>query len=645
VQALVGRVSVAALARAAVAENNFDLALEASDPTGSALRNVERLIATISRIEQNLTGPSITEVLDLLFEDDEPPELRRPVGIDAVNLMTVHRSKGLEFDLVALARLGQGTNSDSPRVMIARDGTVGAAKSGKATTVMTALRKDKADREEQERRRVAYVGITRAREHLMLIASSSRKKDGTASWRGMSDLLLGEALGLDGTTPSGSAETVTVTGSGASITVTHLDPDTVPDVPPGHAAGAAEAAPPVEPVAIDASAITPIAHGALSYSRLDNWRLCSLRRYLERDLGLSGHGARISADTTDEATLGIGDPDRNGAEFGALVHETLEHVDWRAGLNVEAALVAAGEREAARANPRLLTDGDRERLVACLKMAAANPVAQTLRTAHEVRTEVPFATTIGGQLVTGVIDVLAMLDDGSTLVVDWKTGANFDAHETDYDLQRRLYLVALLQQQAPPHSIEARWIHLEGEGHEQVRTANAGDVEALREELEQELDQILLVPPENAVAEPDERCLGCPGLEELCPVARRPSPKPDIFRASIGGYMGTSYACQLTPKGLVYERWEGGVPAAPRELVTPTDDEWQAFTDALVKAGAEAWAPRYVPDSPVMDGTHWSLAVQGAHVVVASGGDNAYPATFKSVLKAISALTRGRDFN
>ncbi len=644
VQALVGRVSVAALARAAVAENNFDLALEASDPTGSALRNVERLIATIARIESDLTGPSITEVLDSLFAEDEPPELRRPVGIDAVNLMTVHRSKGLEFDLVALARLGQGSNNDSPRVMIARDGTVGAAKSGKATTVMRELRQQKTDREEEERRRVAYVGITRAREHLMLIASGSRKKEGTASWRGTSSLLLGDALGLDGTTPTGQSETVTLTRTGAAITVTHLDPDAVVEVPRAESEPT-DAAPAVEIEAIDAAAIAPIAHGAVSYSRLEHWRSCSLRRYLDRDLGLSGRGARISADTTDEATLAIDDPDRNGAEFGALVHETLELVDWRAGLDVDAALAAAEQREAARANPRLLTDGDRTRLTACLKMAAASPAAEQLRSAREVRSEVPFATSIGGQLVTGVIDVLATLDDGSTLVVDWKTGANFDAHEADYDLQRRLYILALLQQHDAPASIEALWIHLEGEGHEQVRVATAGDLGALRAELEQELEQILLAPAVNAVEQPDDRCLGCPGLEQLCPVSRRPSPKPDIFRAFIGGYMGSWYSCELTPGGLLYKCSERGLAATLEELITPTDDEWRAFTEALLKAGAEGWAPHYTPDAVVMDGTHWSVTVQGRSISVASGGANASPAKFKSVLKAISTLAGGRAFS
>ena len=41
-------------------------------------------------------------------------------------------------------------------------------------------------------------------------------------------------------------------------------------------------------------------------------------------------------------------------------------------------------------------EGDRTRLRACLEMVAANPVAEQLRAARDVRSEVPFATTIGG---------------------------------------------------------------------------------------------------------------------------------------------------------------------------------------------------------------------------------------------------------
>jgi hypothetical protein len=268
----------------------------------------------------------------------------------------------------------------------------------------------------------------------------------------------------------------------------------------------------------DATIPQPMASGAISYSNLEKWRKCGLRRYLERDLGLQGEGQRTSADTTGEDTLTAGDPDRDGREFGALVHETLEHVDWATGLNIDEAIARAKDREAARSHPRPVTTEDERRLRACLERAKAHPVAGTLKTA-DVQTEVPFATLIGGQLITGVIDVLATLPDGTALIVDWKTGAHFDDHEDDYDLQRRIYSLAMLELEGGPESVEALWVHLEGEGHEQRRVANRQGMHDLKQGLGDDVEMALAGAVTNTTDSPDARCLGCAGLTRICPAA------------------------------------------------------------------------------------------------------------------------------
>jgi RecB family exonuclease len=148
-------------------------------------------------------------------------------------------------------------------------------------------------------------------------------------------------------------------------------------------------------------------------------------------------------------------------------------------------------------------------------------VAETLKTA-DVQTEVPFATLIGGQLITGVIDVLATLPDGSALIVDWKTGAHFDEHEDDYDLQRQIYSLAMLEMEDGPESVEALWVHLEGEGHEHSRAASRSRVATLMDELSSEVEATLLGPITNSTSTADARCLGCTGLTRICPVATQP---------------------------------------------------------------------------------------------------------------------------
>jgi ATP-dependent helicase/nuclease subunit A len=518
VAALVGRVSVAGLAQAIVTEHGYDLALEANDPTGAQLRNIERLVAAISRVERDFTGPSIRDVLDHLPEDRENVDLRVPAGVEAVQLMTMFGAKGLEFPLVAMTRMSWAPPAEKSRTLAGRDGSVGIARQGAATTPLINAREAITLAQNEERRRVAYVGITRAKDHLMLIGTGYLTTKNKFSWRGMATTVFEEALKLTKDLEAGAEQTITVPGSSAPVRVIRLDPDAPPGVPAIERIEAAAPEPDPDSAEDDATIPQPMASGAISYSSLGKWRTCSLRRYLERDLGLQAEGQRTSADTTGEDTLAAGDPDRDGREFGALVHETLEHVDWAAGIDIDDAVERARRREAARAHPRPLTDEDERRLRACLQSAQGHPVAATLATAT-VQTEVPFATLIGGHLITGVIDVLATLPNGSELIVDWKTGQHFDANEADYDLQRRIYTLALLDLAKGPDTVEALWLHLEGDGHEQRYACDAAGRVALRDALAAEVTQALGAEAVNAVSNPDARCLGCPGLTRVCPVA------------------------------------------------------------------------------------------------------------------------------
>jgi ATP-dependent exoDNAse (exonuclease V) beta subunit len=518
VTALVGRVSVSGLAQAIVTEHGYDLALEANDPTGAQLRNIERLIGAIARVERDFTGPSIRDVLDRLPEDKESVDLRVPAGVDAVRLMTMFGAKGLEFPLVAMTRMSWAPPTEKSRTLAGRDGSVGIARQGAATTPLINAREAINLAQGEERRRVGYVGITRAKDHLMLIGTGYITNKDELSWRGMATTVFKDALDLTEYIPAGATEIITVPGTTVPVRVRRLDP-AHPPTPPAITVAATTALEPNPQAAEDDATIPqPMASGAISYSNLEKWRKCGLRRYLERDLGLQGEGQRTSADTTGEDTLTAGDPDRDGREFGALVHETLEHVDWATGLNIDEAIARAKDREAARSHPRPVTTEDERRLRACLERAKAHPVAGTLKTA-DVQTEVPFATLIGGQLITGVIDVLATLPDGTALIVDWKTGAHFDDHEDDYDLQRRIYSLAMLELEGGPESVEALWVHLEGEGHEQRRVANRQGMHDLKQGLGDDVEMALAGAVTNTTDSPDARCLGCAGLTRICPAA------------------------------------------------------------------------------------------------------------------------------
>ncbi len=96
----------------------------------------------------------------------------------AVSLLTIHRSKGLEWPVVVVADLARGPRQAGPRMLFRRD--LGVAfrlqdeDGGTADPALyTLLRRDQRRREEAEARRVLYVALTRARDRLLLTAAGT----------------------------------------------------------------------------------------------------------------------------------------------------------------------------------------------------------------------------------------------------------------------------------------------------------------------------------------------------------------------------------------------------------------------------------------------------------------------------------------
>ena len=117
----------------------------------TAMENVEELISWIGNLQKNLDDTSINAVvsqlslMSILEKDEESSD------DDAVQLMTLHAAKGLEFNEVYLA----GFEEESlPHHQSMDDDGI------------------------EEERRLAYVGITRARQRLTLSHAKTRQKFG-----------------------------------------------------------------------------------------------------------------------------------------------------------------------------------------------------------------------------------------------------------------------------------------------------------------------------------------------------------------------------------------------------------------------------------------------------------------------------------
>ena len=98
---------------------------------------------------------------------------------DLVRIMTMHKSKGLEFPVVFLTRLGEGIEGGRHAELLQTHRTLGACLPWidrelgvkRKTFGTAALRWAKARDERAERCRLLYVAMTRAREKLVMIAS------------------------------------------------------------------------------------------------------------------------------------------------------------------------------------------------------------------------------------------------------------------------------------------------------------------------------------------------------------------------------------------------------------------------------------------------------------------------------------------
>ena len=131
-----------------------------------AWENVKKMRGLVRRIQNRgyATLPRIADHLDSLTAGDESNAVLE--ALDAVNLMTVHASKGLEFPIVFVVNLAKGASGPPRPVRVIADADDAPSVSvGPFVSEM-----DEADRarEKHETRRLLYVALTRARDRLYL---------------------------------------------------------------------------------------------------------------------------------------------------------------------------------------------------------------------------------------------------------------------------------------------------------------------------------------------------------------------------------------------------------------------------------------------------------------------------------------------
>jgi hypothetical protein len=533
------------------------------------LANARKLMR-LGREHESRRGPDLRGFLDLVHglasgRLAEPRESEAPVegeALDAVRLMTIHRAKGLEFEVVCVADLGRSPRPPSEIVRVGADGRLGlrlarAGEPGRESALdYSVLGEEARAATDREERRLFYVAMTRAREHLLLSGAAKFEGwlqdgkpvgGGPIAWiapafvPGLREVIEagGGEVQADGTRIAvrvGRPEDV------ADVAAAHrTPPDGAPPAVPGPAIGpppapAALIGPPATatgaPLSATPAAVTgPPAPAAvappvttLSYSALGEYERCGYRFYAERVLGLP----RVEEPTAmgRERPRVTGGP-RSAADRGVLVHALLEQLDFRRPAPPPAtAIVAAAARAGLNPPPG---PGECDELIALVRRFADTELCQRLGRATDVRREQRFAFPLtpadapgGDVLIVGALDVLAREPGPGPrrlLVVDYKSdrlsGADPAAIVAGaYETQRMVYALAALH--AGAAEVEIAHCFLEAPEHPVVASYVADHRAELQARLRTLAAGVLQRRFEVTGAPCRSVCAGCPAEGGLC---------------------------------------------------------------------------------------------------------------------------------
>lgn len=180
-------VSVSRVTGGEIAVNNLRLLMEyAQNFEKGSSKGISAFVAFIDKLERNGTDlPAAT--------------VSNPEGQDAVRVMTIHGSKGLEFPVCIVANTARQFSSDAKENVLLHSKLGFASKRrddilrcSYNTLPREAVSLEIKRSEKSEELRVLYVAMTRAKEHLIMIATKKKLPDYVAKLS--SGLVAGEKL-------------------------------------------------------------------------------------------------------------------------------------------------------------------------------------------------------------------------------------------------------------------------------------------------------------------------------------------------------------------------------------------------------------------------------------------------------------------
>lgn len=459
--------------RAVVERFDLDRALAALPRSAQRLGNVDRLVGLARRRGGTLAAFSRWLDVRIADESDEAEAAVFARDDDAVRLLTIHASKGLDFPVVVLLDLDAAPQVRMPGLALVPPGpsqlatlvvrhvarlpsddpSLPAEPVSLTTAAATRARDEAKRRELAERRRLTYVAMTRARERLVLVRPVGPPRGGSAHATlaaALSDPHLPSLLGGDvaATELLERAEVLAGSTPGASAHLTSTEAGRPTE--PGHDERPADA----DPRAPSRPERSAVRHLSIATTPLSVFRGCPRRFRLRHLLGLDEPVASGQLDLfapaggDDETDARAVDDSVDPIQHGRAAHRVLER--WPVSAWGEPAERAEIERRLTLEG--LAPGGETTRIADAIARVLDGPYAARVRAAGAVlHREAPFVLPVPlGEAsgaarpelaLRGVMDLCVEWPDGSIDVVDYKRSRP----RTDlspYEFQLRAYALA-----------------------------------------------------------------------------------------------------------------------------------------------------------------------------------------------------------
>lgn len=384
------------------------------------LANVEKLIELVQDASRN----GLASVRDVIMsitepESDTEADEQYDTGTDAVRIMTIHASKGLDFPIVFLAGVSGkgGGNATSLRMNDIVGPTLNLAEAIPLVSDPTTLarrgsamshlisKQVMAARDLAEDRRLAYVGLTRVEDHLFVSLPYGLTAKGELS----------AASGVGGMLRHVFHDRIAltdVTEDGWNLVFNQrswVEPDEIASMVSVQAhAVLDDGITTVVPVRESVRPHLDDLHASLvDYVSLD---MVSATELLDAERMRDEPSATTVSDDVDET---------RGAAYGTIIHYLLQHAARNVGTS------SADDRRTMLAQllaSRVITDTVREAAIAEVMTVLDTPLVRNHaeRLAH-AGYETSLTAMLDGVSVYGVMDVMLAAEDGCVEIWDWKT--------------------------------------------------------------------------------------------------------------------------------------------------------------------------------------------------------------------------------